>query len=218
MLNPLTALELIIHLKDGNILKFFQNDETAAQKILDSIHPKQFFEQPDVTIAGRYSMTVYPIAGITRIEFVTELQPNPSWPLPPWIHSIAEIPAAEFRRTWTPEDPPHLPRKQHRLIGEVYMQYCEVEFDSGEPLYLAIRMRETMEIEQRHLVRQLMGSIVHAERIGGGIMLINPAHVLRITFSPGTNETPPNVWPAHRMTFTAVKEALAAGQFENWEN
>src|SRR5690349_4905712 len=104
MLNPMTALELIIHLKDGNILKFFQNDITAAQMILDSIHPKQFFNQPDVTIAGRYSMTVYPTAGITRVEFVTSLRPKLTWPLPAWVQSICEIPAGEYRRTWTPED------------------------------------------------------------------------------------------------------------------
>jgi len=59
-----------VHLTDGSVASFAQNDEVEAQKLWDKIHPSRLFAPSRLVLAGEHSKSLYVTAKIVRVDFI----------------------------------------------------------------------------------------------------------------------------------------------------
>ncbi len=192
------ALEIHIHLEDGRIVKFTQPDAALAKKILDHIQPNRFFLQSHLIIDGDYAITTFPCAGICRIDLIGDSLPV--WPFH-FVTDMQQIPEEEFQRRIQPE-----PRAGQTppppAVGSSIMAYGEFELVNGERLFTALEIQVEQRLPQDlgHVIQQIFSlGGMHARRQEGGIVLINPAKIVRLAIHPGPSTTPPGAWQAHRL-------------------
>jgi hypothetical protein len=191
MSGPGSPLEIHIHCVDGHVGAFVQPDGAVARRILEQVHPTRLFAQHQLMISGEGSLTVFPSAAVVRVDLVTE--ECPEWPFAFGVSDVAEITAEEFTRRLDPDAPrPEQP-------GGTVVRHIQIELTNGEPVYCEARAhftpRAPVEIAMffQHL---LSGPGLHARRLGGGVLILNPAHVTRLSTYPGPPEAPPGAWAA----------------------
>ena len=194
-------LEIHVHLVNGSISRFVQDEPVEIDRILNHIHPEKVFNQPTIVIAGRHSMTALPTSAVARIDFV--MDGFPGWEFHRNLKDAVQITHEELRERYIPIAETSTRTDMAVPEGEVVTAFAEAELMGGERLYVEVQLtadRRTP-LERGMLLHQIFtGSSLYARRRGGGGILINPANVVRITLYPGPPETPPNAWPARHLT------------------
>ncbi len=75
--NPL--LQIRVHLTNGNIMKFGQDDPKQVTSLFENMpHPDRLFALPNVLIGGDQSFSAFRSSSVLRIDFVGKKVP--SWP------------------------------------------------------------------------------------------------------------------------------------------
>jgi hypothetical protein len=191
-------LEIHVHGVDGQVAAFVQSDAGAIRKLLEQIQPGRLFTQRHLTIAGRQSLTLIPCAAVTRVDLVMEEPPD--WNRHFGVADALEVTEEEFRQR-TLEGA--LPEPARERPGALFVIGVEIELTNGEQIFLEVhaRARPRTPVDVGMFLQQILAApSLHARRLGGGALVINPAHILRMALSPGPPEPPPNAWPADPLT------------------
>src|SRR5262249_8400345 len=104
-----------------------------------------------------------------------------------------EITEEEFRQRLPYAEP------EPAVPGALVVIFAEIELTNGERTFLQVQVpRESMTAGDMGVLLQhiLTPPSLHARRLGGGAIILNPAQILRVAFHPGPPETPPNAWAA----------------------
>ncbi len=192
---PVTSLEIRIHLIDGSVVSFKQTDPGISRQIISQVQPERVFSQPYLTIAGASSLTGIPCAKVAALEFVTEVYPG--WLFPQEITDIVEITEESFRAGYLSFREALRKREQAPAIGDPYVSYGEILLGGGKKFFVEVRGVIRNVVEQRRLVHQVFSAAcLVSRRREGGALLVNPANLLTVEFSPGPREIPSTAWPA----------------------
>src|SRR5262245_44792584 len=111
------GLHIYIHLADGSVGKYFQDQSDEIHKILENIVPARFFAQPTSMIGGGYSASAFPTSAITHIVF--EYSQVPNWADLNDETEMHEIPRDEFIAAANPPPDKMQPRDREVKEGEV---------------------------------------------------------------------------------------------------
>lgn len=195
-----SKFEIWVHLLGGKEYAFSVDEDAERRKIMGSIQPNRLFSQKQLMIAGQYFMTALSPAAITRIEIICDRQDVPAWHLPGGIKELVQIQEERLDRR-------ALPRFSDPLRSDAEIEPGAdvdtfTEFNMADGKRVCVRMAATVQgsIDQRAQLAQLFGSVgFHVTRLGGGVIFINTAHVVRWAMYPGPADAPPNAWRAHRL-------------------
>src|SRR4051812_19500602 len=191
-----SRVEIHVHGVDGQVSRFVQAEAEAAQNLIEHIHPSKVFEQRHLMIASSHSFAMIACQAITRIDLVMDRAPE--WPFHHGITNSHEITAEEFRQRYRPEN------YDARLLpaGAPVVVYGELELTSGAHVFVEVHTHAEprLPVEQAMFLQQLLSApSLYTRRQGGGAVLLNPHHVVRVTFYPGPGSTPPNALWAEPM-------------------
>jgi hypothetical protein len=192
-----SCLEIQVHSSDGHVSAFTQSEAETVQKLIEQMHPHRMFTQPYLTVAGQHSLTIFPSATVARVDLV--MRDFPDWPFYFGIHDATELTEEEFRLLYADamESLAH-----SRGMSSVF---AVIDLTNGERIYLAIlihaREENLTRVDFGMLLQQFLTSpSFHARRLGGGAIVINPAHIRKLQFHPGLPQPPLNAWCADPIT------------------
>ena len=186
-----------IHLINGNVVTFEQEDAAEAAILLERLHPDRMFNQPVVIMAGAKSLTSIPTTAIVRID--VNMPVEPGWPFHFNAKDVVVIEEKEFD-DWHRREPEWATRLMPTTPGDLYISYARAELSNGENLYLEVKIEADlrMPFDRGLMIRNLFSAHhLHARRREGGSVVINPQHIVRMTMFPGPPETPHHSWPGH---------------------
>ena len=185
-----------VHLEDGNVTTFIQDDPHIAISILESIQPNRLFSAPQLLIGSDHVLTAFQPHLVVRVDLITHLKP--SWPLAMGALHTHEISQEEFDARCRPDyDTQSLPSREAVIFG-VW------EMINGNRIYLQTHMsgqeRKKLPVEVSLLIQKVMtsGGMLACGRESGYIVL-NPARMLRFTSYGGLQEMPVNALLMHRL-------------------
>ena len=69
-------MDIHIHLTDGKVVRFRQENQKTAEAILKSIHPKKLFSQPQIIIQGSSSTSGFVCSRVELVELITDFDPG----------------------------------------------------------------------------------------------------------------------------------------------
>lgn len=186
-------LEIRVHGVDDRIAAFVSNGSEAVGKLLEQFDPARLFAQPFLTIAGRDSLTLFPCRTVVRVDLV--MDGFPGWTFHHRIADVRELGEEEFRR--------FAPVRSADLESDLHRVFAEVELTNGERVFLELHVRPEprMAVDFGMLLQSYLSAPSHyARRRGGGAVVINPAHILRLQFHPRPPVVPPGAWCGEPLT------------------
>ena len=207
MVISMTPLEIILHLNDGSVLKYVQDQADIIHATLKKFEPHKVFADPQIIIAGRYTITGYRSSAVARIDLVME--GLPPWPFGHDITHMAEIGEDDFKREIESGEDGSRTRERKWRAGDSYHEFAEVELANGTSVYLEIRATYGPTFEQRSVIHKFIaGSGVYCLRHGGGAVFLNPVNIARWTLFPGPPEAPKDALKAHFILKQSGKSRL----------
>ena len=194
------AMIIRVHLENGSIQSFSQNDETTARKTWDMIDPVKVFTLPRLVLAGDYSKSVFVGSSIARLDFIQHF--CPCWQFPEGYSDIVELSEEDFRKNAHLDEPELMPkREQCTPVGDLLVSFLKLEFRSATPLYLMTEVSTKLPAESLSFMRFLLSKTgLHMRLRGGGIGVINLAQLICYTAYPGVPQVPTDTWPAQPMS------------------
>lgn len=193
------AMIVHVHLEDGSIESFVQDDLTMAKKLWETIDPIRLFTQPRLVIAGNHSKSVFVGSAIVRIDFVQQF--CPCWEFPAGYSDIVELPAADFQKYAHLDQPEMMPkREQHTPTGDLLVSFLKLQFRNSRPLFLMIEFSVKLPVENQSFMRFLLSKTgFHMRLRGGGVGVVNLGQLIGYTVYPGVAQAPADSWTAEPM-------------------
>jgi len=197
------AMIVRIHLENGSVQSFVQNDEATARKTWEAIDPVRVFSSPRVVIAGDYSKSVFVGPAIARIDFVQHF--CPCWRFPEGYSDIVELTEADFRKNAHLDEPELMPKREHCTpVGDLLVSFLKLEFRGAAPLYLMTELSMKLPVDNLSFMRFLLSKTgLHMRLRGGGVGVVNLAQLTCYTAYPGL-QLPPDTWPAEPLFLTTA--------------
>jgi hypothetical protein len=188
---------LKIHLSDGSVHAFVQADETKAKRIWEQAEPGRLFAQPRIVIASDHSKSVFVCSEIVRLDLI---DPScPCWQFPEGYADIVEISEANFRKSAHLDRPDLMPRRDRPIpVGDLLVSFLKLHFRGNHPpLYLMIEVSVKLPAENQSFMRFMLSKTgFHMRIAGGGIGVVNLAHLAGYTVYPGVAQVPADSWEA----------------------
>src|SRR5216684_2084043 len=194
------AMIVRIHLANGSVQSFVQADEATARKIWQAIDPVRLFAQQRVVIAGTYAKSVFVGSEIVRIDFVQQF--CPCWEFPQGYSDIVELSEAEFRKNAHLDQPELMPKREQRTpVGDLLVSFLQLQFRNSAPLFLMAEFSVKLPAETQSFMRFLLSKTgFHMRLRGGGVGVVNLAHLASYTVYPGVAQVPSDTWTAEPAT------------------
>jgi hypothetical protein len=190
-------LSIYIHLEDGRVAKFAQPDAPVAKQVIRRIQPNKLFSEPSLILGGDQATVVFQTSKVVRVDLVTDIDVH--WPYPNHVVDAQEITEEEFQKCLQQEEDRAKYPEWIPSISKLVMVLAEVELVSGARIFLKILTRQfnRMPLDESISLHHFfaLGGL-HARRCGGGVMLVNPASIVRFAFYSGPVALPPGVWQA----------------------
>jgi hypothetical protein len=185
-------LEISVYLTDGRRIRFVQNDADAVQWIRDHVNPARLFTQETLIIGNPRSLSAFPTAHVVRVDLKSPVISDSGHA--PGLSRVLEITREEFTALNRPEAMP---------LGQAFV---EAELSGGEVVYLAAHFAPAVEVQllgertpmdqAAFFTNMFSGQALHAELPDGGMLILNPSRVLRLTFYPAPTILPAGSWRA----------------------
>ena len=193
-----------IHLTGGPVESFVQESEAKARELWDRIDPVRLFAQQRVVIAGATSKSVFVSSEIARIDFVQQF--CPCWQFPEGYADIVELSEAEFRRHAHLDEPELMRKREQALpVGDLLVSFLQLQFRHNPPLFLMTEFSVKLPAENQSFMRFLLSKTgFHMRLRGGGVGVVNLAHLAGYTSYPGVAQVPADAWLAEPVS---LKEA-----------
>jgi hypothetical protein len=181
-------LTLVICSEDGSRTEFFQNDEASVAQTLQQLLAPRLFSQPMLTLASKHSVSAIPSRTVDLILAHTESPPP--LPLPPDWLDIVEVNGEAFLENADTEESPEA-KDNTVLLAEIHTL-------GDWMIRLKIETTNRATIQER---RQFLAHFFDLPGIpfrleAGGIGLINPLKISRVTVSPPFKGVPEAALPA----------------------
>jgi hypothetical protein len=197
---PSPAMLVRVHLAGGSVESFIQEDETTARSIWEGIDPVRLFAQQRLVIAGTHSKSVFAGSEIVRIDFVQQF--CPCWRFPDGYSDIVELSEGDFRKH-AHLDQPELMRKreEHTPVGDLLVSFLKLQFRNSLPVFLMAELSVKLPAENQSFMRFLLSKTgFHMRLRGGGVGVVNLAHLTGYTAYPGVAQIPSDAWLAEPMS------------------
>jgi hypothetical protein len=193
------AMLVRIHLSNGSVESFVQPDEVTARKIWQAIDPVRLFAQQRVVIAGTHSKSVFAGSEIVRIDFVQQF--CPCWEFPQGYSDVVELSEADFRKHAHLDQPELMPKRdQPTPVGDLLVSFLQLQFRNSPPLFLMTEFSVKLPAENQSFMRFLLSKTgFHMRLRGGGVGVVNLAHLAGYTVYPGVAQVPGDAWTAEPM-------------------
>jgi hypothetical protein len=193
-------MEIRIHTQGGSVETFFQDNPALAVRILKGIQSTKVVNGDTITIAGDYSLTTFVASRVNRVDLIAD--DLPLWKQPADILDVVELSEEEFRERSHLNDPARLERRRSpKQTGEFAVVFVEVEMTGGSRIFLAAEIKVALEAERLQRLHGLFSApAVHFRLPQGGISILNPKNLVRLTFNPGPDRAPIDAWPAHHLS------------------
>ncbi|HEY3329820.1 MAG TPA: hypothetical protein VGK19_07360 [Capsulimonadaceae bacterium] len=194
------ALEIQLSLTNGQIYRFGIDDAVAAQRFLGDIKPARLFADELIMVGGDSSTSIIPTSSIERIDFIAD--ELPTWPYLGGAKDVLEVSPAKFREAYDSKQYAESRLAAAKDPGSEQIGYTEYWTASGQQNYWQVRMMSTAltSMDFRPYIQKLMSSNgLHARTGNGGVCVLNPANLTRLTFHPGPSTIPPGAWAARRL-------------------
>jgi hypothetical protein len=191
------SFQLHIHLTDGNVFHYRQDDPPAIVKTIDALDPKRVFEQNQLMVHGMRALTGYRVANIEMLRVVTDATPD--WPLPSPLAECREVDGETFERLRRDEggnerDRPEVPPGQKRAV------FMELLLRSGTIVYAEGTVLASTPLQERTVLQHILDrKYFQISMPGRGVVLINPANIIRYGLYPGPAHPPSFALDLHRM-------------------
>ena len=176
-------------------MTFKVKDEYEARHILGTIVPGKFFESKQLVIGCKNSLSAFQTDHITQVELISDHVPD--WSFHHNVRMIREVSPKIFREKYA-----HI-EQVDRSIADVVHVASEIELSNGEKIYLTLDINSDPAIspltplDQHVFIQQLFSShCIFAHHRDRGVVLINPAHISRLTMHPGPEAVPAGTWHA----------------------
>jgi hypothetical protein len=193
---PSAATVIRIHLADGSKQSFVPADEVKAREIWRSLEPRRLFAQQRVVIGSIHSKSVFVCSEILRIDF---LQQNCGcWDFPEGYVDLVELSEADFRKHARLDQPGAMPkREQSTPVGDLLVSFLKLHFTNGPPIFLMAELSVKLPAESQSFMRFLLSKTgFHMRLLGGGLGVVNLAHLAGYTVYPGVAHIPADSWAA----------------------
>ncbi|MEO8426540.1 MAG: hypothetical protein ABI651_05430 [Verrucomicrobiota bacterium] len=194
-----------VHLTDGSVESFAQDDEAEAQKLWDKIEPSRLFAQSRLVLAGEHSKSVYVTAQIVRVDFIQES--NECWEFPGGYSDIVELSEEDFRKHARLDQPERMARRNEPTpVGDLLVSFLKLHLAGGKPLFLMIEFPVKLPVENHSFMQFMLSkSGFHMRLCGGGIGVVNLANLLGYTIYPGVPQLPADTWLAEPVLNQALE-------------
>ena len=199
------AMIVRIHLAGGTVESFVQESEAKARELWERIDPVRLFAQPRLVIAGTRSKSVFAGSQIVRIDFVQQF--CPCWQFPEGYSDIVDLSEADFRKHAHLDQPELMPKREQPLpVGDLLVSFLKLQFRNGPPLFLMAEASVRLPAENQSFMRFLLSKTgFHLRLRGGGVGVVNLAHLAGYTVYPGVAQVPSDAWLAEPVS---LKEAV----------
>jgi hypothetical protein len=193
-MNTRPLLTIHVHTLDSHVTRFIQNDQNAVQHILEQIHPGRLF-QHNLVLQDERSTSIFPQTALVRIDLIMDRYPD--WPFHNNCIRATELTEEMFRERSHQAFVTGL-RNTHPLPGEIITVFADLTLANADRVYAQyeIQAQGTTPADVGMMVQHFsMEPIQHLLRHGGGAVLINSAHIMRLNLYPGLLPIP-CAWPA----------------------
>jgi hypothetical protein len=196
-MNTPSALEMHVHLEDGHVARFVQDDPVVAQSILEAIQPNHLFTATQLLIGTDHALTAFQPRLVVRVDLITDL--DPKWSSSSVALNTGEITEEEFEARCHPH------RDVQRLPSLETVVFNVAEMINGERVFLQTHMtgleKKKLPLDAGTFIQKVMtsGGLLARGRESGYIVL-NPARMLRFTSYVGLQEMPANALPMRHLT------------------
>jgi hypothetical protein len=185
-----------IYLSDGSVGSFVQTDKTKAEQMWSSIEPARVFAQQRLVIAGTYSKSVFVCSEIVRLDLVEA--DCPCWEFPESYSDVVELSEADFRKHVRLDRPELMPkREQPTPVGDLLVTFLKLYFRNTPPIFLMTEFSVKLPVENQLFMRFLLSKTgIHMRLAGGGVGVVNLAHLAGYAAYPGVAQIPADSWLA----------------------
>lgn len=194
--SPPPAFAIRIHLTDGSVESFAPTDAAEAQKLWDRIEPSRLFAQPRIVLAGEYFKAVFATEQILRVDFIQDTYE--CWQFPGGYSDVVELSEAEFRKHAHLDEPELMARREQPVpVGDLLVSFLKLHLAGSQPLFLMIEFPVKPPDESLSFIKFLLSKGgFHLRLRGGGIGVVNLAHLAGYTVYPGVANVPVDTWIA----------------------
>lgn len=201
---PRNSLQIHAHKVDGSSETFVQNDENLIKHILREFQSDNIYHRDQIMIAGRHSVTCLPVRQLVRADLVSEQLSD--WNFPAGMVHAVELTETEFRALL---QNPELREQQNQTpsLDTTMIVFLEVEMTGQSLLFLVMELADNQFGDRFQTISHMFSTRSLCFRMrGGGIAALNLAHLMRVTFFPGSHPTPIEAWPAERSQVSLLHE------------
>jgi hypothetical protein len=183
-----------VHLTDGSVESFVILDATEAARIWDAIEPSRLFAQPRLVLAGEHSKSVFVCAEIVRLDFMQEIYE--CWQFAGGYSDVVELSESEFSKHARIDQPERMAQRKHpTLVGDLMVSFLKLNLVGGRNLFLMAEFPVKLPVESQSFMQFLLSKGgFHMRLRGGGIGVINLAHLAGYTAYPGVAQVPADSW------------------------
>jgi hypothetical protein len=193
------GLLLRAYLADGPVEYFIQTDKAKARQIWQGAEPARLFAQQWLIIAGTHSKSVFVCSEIVRMDF---FEPGQAWwQFPEDYADVVELSEAEFRKRTHLDQQELMPkREQPTPVGDLLVSFLKLHFLNHSPIFDTVEVPVKLPVENQLFMRFLLSKAAfHMRLTGGGVGVVNLAHLTGFTVYPGVVQVPSDSWEAELM-------------------
>lgn len=190
-------MEIVVHLVDGSSVRFGQSDARALEKIFHNFQPARLYSNALLTIGDHQSLTAFPSHRVVRVDLIA--RGTPDYDLPLGIGLVQEVNEGEYTQCISQQRAGVTqPRFGEIQLNDGSVVYIKVVPDTQEAVELALERTPltAMDQPQAFLNRIFNGHGLVAQRLGGGLTILNPAQFARLKVYPDPLNLPPGGMPA----------------------
>ena len=190
-------LEIRIHDIGGGVSRFVQKDPKQIREILGNLQPSQVFSQGNLFISDTDSMNIIAVARVTRVDFVTteriEIKRQEKIIAVELLGSEAEFRGLAASTIGDKTPPVDAAGKS----SGVTVAFVAFALADSQQVYPKFRGQLGAGVDLHSTVRRIFDyPVIQIEPAQGGLVLLNPANITRMTVYPGLKEPPRNAWLA----------------------
>ena len=199
--NPQTSLAKLpltirFHLTDGSVHSFTQRDAAINENLWDAIDPSRLFVRQRIVIGSEHSKSVFVSAEIIRVDFLHHT--FQCWEFPGGYSDIVELSEEEFRTHARLDQPSLMVRRdQSTPPGDLLVSFVRLQLRGGRPLFAMVEAPAKLPAESQSFMQFMLSKgAVHMRLRGGGIGVLNLAHLAAYLVYPGVAQIPADAWLA----------------------
>jgi hypothetical protein len=188
---------------DSHISRFAVSDPQAARHLLERIQPARIFSQRNLVLKGDTGIAIFPCAAVVRVDFV--MNGFPDWSSHHPASKMVESTEAEMEERLRPEAMTAIGTNPPGAGGPLVV-FADITLANAERVFVRCempvpepvetRIRNMISLDHSFMAQHILTEpSLYIRRRGGGAILLNSAHVVRLNFHSGMEDIP-NAWPA----------------------